>query len=388
MEFPEYLDGREVRQTVRSLENETLVLLEDLVNINSHFNNLDGVIEVLGLVAAALPVAMVPDQDSTTEDQIWIFKNAPHSFSPILLVGHLDTIHPRTVEGHALKDNGPYLCGPGTADMKGGLAVMCGALKVLDRMGLIGEIPLCCAFNGDQENGSVKSGPVLKKLAQTSRLGLVFEKGGNKGALVTSCRGLRSYRLEIKGQAGHAGLCEPEKQSTLLELAHQIIRLEGLSKPKRGLNLNVGLASGGTASSVIPDRASAEFDIRFWDEKSGDLAAERVMASLASPLTCGLDLNLSRRHSRPVMVRTEAAGRLFEQAGRIAGHLGLELTEEARPISSDANLLSAAGLAVLDGLGPLGEGEHSTEERIVKDTLFERMELVVHLLWGLRSHAL
>ena len=386
MEFPEYLDGRDVRQVVRSLENETLVLLEDLVNINSYYNDLDGLSRVLDRMVVELPPVMAPDPDSSTEDQIWIFKNTPHSMSPILLLGHLDTIYRRAADDFALKANGPYLCGPGTADMKGGLAVMCGALKVLDRMGLLAEIPLCCAFNGDQESGSVKSGPSLKKLAQTSRLGLVFEKGGTRGALVTSCRGLRSYRLEIKGQAVHAGLCGPEKQSALVELAHQILRLEGISKPKRGLSLNVGLASGGTASSVIPDQASAEFDIRFWDEKSGDLAAERVMASLASPLTSGLDLNLSRRYSRPVMARTEAAGRLFEEADRIAGHLGLELTEESRPISSDANILFAAGLAVLDGLGPLGEGEHSTEERIVKDTLFERMELVVHLLWGLRSY--
>ncbi len=50
-------------------------------------------------------------------------------------------------------------------------------------------------------------------------------------------------------------------------------------------------------------------------------------------------------------------------------------------------ILGKAGLPTVDGLGPVGERDHSKEERILKDSLFHRIQLLVHLLWDLRLWA-
>ena len=85
------------------------------------------------------------------------------------------------------------------------------------------------------------------------------------------------------------------------------------------------------------------------------------------------------------MVRTPAISQLYEAAVKTAKKIDLKLPEEARGGASDANFLSVTKLPTLDGLGPVGEMDHSKNERILKDSLFQRVELLVHLLWDLKD---
>jgi glutamate carboxypeptidase len=85
------------------------------------------------------------------------------------------------------------------------------------------------------------------------------------------------------------------------------------------------------------------------------------------------------------MERIPGIAQLFQEVAQIANRIKINLSEEARWGASDANLLAAVGLPTIDGLGPVGEMDHSEDERIVKDSLFQRVELLVHLLWDLRN---
>jgi glutamate carboxypeptidase len=280
---------------------------------------------------------------------------------------------------------GSYLLGPGVADMKGGIVVMVGTLWALDRLNVLPGIPLLLAFNGDEEIGSPRSGKMLMELARSSRLGLVFECGGPEGSVVTARRGLHRYRLEIGGEAGHAGNHSGDKKSALVELAHRILELEALNDPEAGLSVNVGRVSGGSAANVIPGKAEAEFEVRFSEQRQSDEIEERMRALTNSPYHSSLMVHATRSHSRPVMARTSATPRLYQEAARIAGKIQISLSEESRGGASDANLLAASGLPTIDGLGPIGEMDHSENERILKDSLFQRVELLVHLLWNLKA---
>jgi glutamate carboxypeptidase len=269
--------------------------------------------------------------------------------------------------------------------MKGGVAVILGALWVLERLGRLPEIPIAVAFTGDEEIGSVHSREKLKNLAKQARLGLVFESSGPNGEVVLARRGVRVYRLTVEGEEGHSGFDIKQKQSALIELSHHIRRLESLNDPKSGLSINVGMASGGTAVNVIPGHAEAILEIRFWDEEVGDSAAERILASLAAPKVVGMNLRLERTHARPVMAPTKNTELLFEAVREAGADLGCAVGQEVRTAASDANVMSSAGLACLDGFGPRGEMGHSPRERILAGTIRERLELTVHLLWRLRD---
>ena len=82
------------------------------------------------------------------------------------------------------------------------------------------------------------------------------------------------------------------------------------------------------------------------------------------------------------MEKTPATARLLERARRVAGPLGIELTEAHVGGGSDAQFASAMGVAVLDGLGGVGEGPHAVHEHIIAAELPKRVGLLASLLMG------
>jgi glutamate carboxypeptidase len=260
-----------------------------------------------------------------------------------------------------------------------------GALWALDRLEFLPRIPLMLALNGDEEIGSPGSAQKLVELARTSRFGLVFECGGPEGSVVTSRRGLDRYHLEIHGEAGHSGTHFGAKESAVVELAQQILRLEALNDARAGISLNVGQVKGGTAVNIIPAEAEADFEVRFFEGQQGNEIEEKMRTMVKSTPQSKVRIVLTKRHGRPAMVRTPAISHLYQAAVRTAKKIDLALPEEARGGASDANFLAATNLPTLDGLGPVGEMDHSNNERILKHSLFQRVELLVHLLWDLRD---
>ena len=86
--------------------------------------------------------------------------------------------------------------------------------------------------------------------------------------------------------------------------------------------------------------------------------------------------------NRMPMVKTPATARLLETARSVAGPLGIELAEAHVGGGSDAQFASAMGVAVLDGLGGVGEGPHAAHEHIIAAELPRRVGLFASLLMG------
>ena len=380
------LKAQEVKQAVESFQGDLLTLLDRIVATNSYSHNTQGVAQVVQELSKSLPSSLTLEGSERSPDEVvWICRHGPPNELPILLVGHVDTVFPPGSFDNGVVAHGPHLLGPGVADMKGGIVVIVGALKVLDRLGFLPRISFTLALNGDEEIGSPSSAQKLGELARSSRLGLVFECGGPKGSVVTSRRGLARYHLEIQGEPGHSGTHQGAKESAVVELAQQILNLEALNDPQAGISLNVGRVRGGTAVNIIPAEAEAEFEVRFFVEQKGDEIEKRIRTILRTTPQSKLKTMLAKGHGRPPMVCTPAISQLYQAATRTAKKIGLELPEEARGGASDANFLAAANLPTLDGLGPVGEMDHSKKERILANSLFQRVELLVHLLWDLRD---
>jgi glutamate carboxypeptidase len=380
------LDTQKVKKIVGSLEGELLVLLEKMIAINSYSHNTEGVAQMAETVGGALPTPLELQSVTTSKKEpLWTCLYGPSGEAPILLVGHLDTVFPPGTFDRSMVFHDSYLHGPGVADMKGGLAVILGALWALDRLKVLPKIPLLLAFNGDEEIGSPGSGHRLEQLARSCRLGFVFECGGPDGSVVTSRRGLCRYLLKIRGKAGHAGNLQAAKQSAVVELAHQILKLEGLNDLEAGLSVNVGRIKGGMASNVIPAEAEAELEVRFLNQGQGDEVDDRIRNLAKGSREFGIETDLVRGHARPPMEHTPGTARLFQEVAQVAARNQIILSEETRWGASDANLLATVGLPTIDGLGPVGEMDHSENERILEDSLFQRVELLVHLLWNLKA---
>jgi glutamate carboxypeptidase len=299
--------------------------------------------------------------------------------SQILLLGHFDTVWPiGQLDRMPLRQADGRLHGPGVFDMKAGIAIAMLATRALLETGAALTHRIVMLWTSDEEIGSGSSRAAIEEEAQRSDAVLVLEPSLPGGAVKTSRKGCGGYQLVVRGVAAHAGI-EPQKgASAVHELAHQILRVNGLQDLARGISVNVVQVSGGLRSNVIPDEAHAVVDVRV----PTAAAAAEVDAAFRSlrPVDPRTTIRASGGFDRPPLERNEQVGRLYKQAREIAQALGQELGEGGTGGGSDGNFTAALGVATLDGLGAIGDGAHALHEHVDIETLPDRAALVAGLL--------
>jgi glutamate carboxypeptidase len=300
------------------------------------------------------------------------------ALDPVLVLTHLDTVHPVGAFDPVFRLTGDRIEGPGVYDMKGGLACMLEALARVREAGSGPRRPVTFLATCDEETGSATSRPLIEELASGAAAALVPEPPLPGGGAKTRRKGVAGYRLEAGGRAAHAGLAPEDGVNAIVELAHQILALDGLADPSAGTTVSVTLVGGGSAGNVIPAEAWASVDVRF-----ATLAeARRVDAAVRDlqPVLPGGRLAVDGAINRPPMERTAASARLFRTARDIAAGLGWDLDEGLAGGASDGSFASAMGTPTLDGIGPRGGGAHARDEHVLVADLARRVRFYCALL--------
>jgi len=296
---------------------------------------------------------------------------------PVLLLGHIDTVWPvGTLKAMPCRIGDGRLWGPGTLDMKAGVAMTLTAIEMLAEADLLdGEIVLL--LNSEEEIGSPVSRPITESLAQDCSSVLVLEPAQGL-ACKTARKGTGNWRIDIRGVAAHAGVDFEKGASALRELGHVIEKVSGWTDLARGLTVSVGLAGGGSKTNVIPAQAWAEVDVRIARKADGP-RIERKFASLkAADKRCSLVV--TGGINRPPMERSRGTVALYRKARELAAELGFMLEEASTGGASDGNFTAALGVPTLDGLGAVGEGAHATHESILLEHLAPRTALMAAML--------
>ena len=83
------------------------------------------------------------------------------------------------------------------------------------------------------------------------------------------------------------------------------------------------------------------------------------------------------------MEKTPGTAHLAERATALAGELGIELHDASTGGGSDASPISALGVPVLDGLGPIGGDDHSPKEWLDLESVPARMAILAGLIAGI-----
>jgi glutamate carboxypeptidase len=362
--------------------------LAELVSIESPSHDkpaLDGLATLLAslLREAGAAVDVVPNIHGG--DHLIGRFSGPAGQRPALVLAHFDTVWPiGTLERMPFRlDETGRAHGPGVFDMKASLVVFLAVMEQLKKFGNVAPRPIWALFTSDEEIGSPTSRRLIETLAVDSAYALVLEPALADGGLKTSRKGVGRFHLDVEGKAAHAGVAPQQGRNAIVELAHQILRLEDLQDITAGTTINVGVIRGGTTTNVVPAHASAEIDVRV----ATGAEETRIESALAALRPVNPDIRLTLRGSfnRPPMERTSANRTLFEKARELARAepLCLELTEGSTGGGSDGNFTSALGIPTLDGLGPRGSGAHADDEHILIDSLPQRAALILCLLLGL-----
>lgn len=346
------------------------------VEIETPSGDVERMAALHALVAADLAAtgAAVESVDAPGYGAHVIARRGGDDRDPLLLLGHLDTVHPvGTLDTLPFRVADGRAWGPGIFDMKAPVALLVEALA----RGPRGR-PVVVLLTCDEEVGSPTSRGLIERTARGCAAVLVLEPPLPDGSAKTARKGVGMYEVTTRGRAAHAGI-EPEAGiDAIAEIAHLASRIYELADPGRGTTVTVGRIAGGTASNVVAAQAWADIDVRFATPDEGE-RVDRALRSLA-PRDERVRVALEGGLNRPPLVRTAAVANLYEQARAHARDAGFDLGEGSTGGGSDGCFTAAIGVPTLDGLGVPGAGAHTLDEHIQVTTLTQRFDFLCRLL--------
>jgi glutamate carboxypeptidase len=355
---------------------ETLVRLESPSTDKAAVDRCGAALgEILCAAGAGVELLRQPDRGDHIRARF------PGDGRPVLLLGHFDTVWPvGTLERMPVRRDGDRVHGPGTFDMKAGIAIGVAGVNAL-RATATPHPPVTMLWTTDEEIGSGTSRAFIEAEAREARAVLVLEPALPGGALKTARKGCGEYELVVHGIAAHAGLDPGKGASAIHELASLVASIERLQDLERGITVNAGVISGGTRPNVVAEEARATIDVRA--KTMSDAAAVDGQLRRLQPARAGTRLTVQGGFERPPLERTDAVAALFAKAAAVAKAFGRELHEGSAGGGSDGNFTAALGVPTLDGLGAVGDGAHAAHEHVDASALPWRAALLAGLIAGL-----
>ena len=204
----------------------------------------------------------------------------------LLFDGHIDTMPPGDL---SLWSSSPWsaevrdgrLYGLGACDMKAGLTASALAVKCIRDAGLELPGPVTILSVVDEEGGGNGS---LAAMLEGHRADAAVVCEPSDGTLTVAHMGFVFFSVEVSGVALHSG----SKWNGVNAIEKAVILMEALDKlehrwlmtRKHPLlpppTLNIGVISGGTAGSTVPDRCVFKFCLHYHPSMGRDLVVREV----------------------------------------------------------------------------------------------------------------
>ncbi|MBO9722785.1 MAG: hydrolase [Novosphingobium sp.] len=377
----------------------------DWAAINSGTGNLDGLAAMASRLADAFaalpgevrlvdpaPVEKVDSQGQTREvvhGRHLVLSVRPKAERRVILTGHMDTVY---AVDHPFQTcdwlDANTLHGPGTADMKGGLAVMLAGLKAYERAAYERAGPTLgydVLINSDEETGSLSSAPLIAQLAQGKLAALTYEPALLSGQMARARPGSGNYAVVVHGRSAHAGRNPEEGRNAILAASDLALRLAAMRRP--GLSVNPAKIEGGAPNNTVPDLAVLHFNMR---PATLELAAEAqayIKAAVAEVSAAHeVHMHIHGHVSRPPKAISEKTEALYGLVSKAAADLGQPMSWKDTGGVCDGNNIAACGVPVLDTMGALGGSIHSPDEYLLADSLDARARLTALVLHRLDRH--
>lgn len=305
----------------------------------------------------------------------------------VLLNGHYDTVYEADHPFQQPRLSAPdTLNGPGTADMKGGLVVLLAALRAFEETEAASALGIEILITPDEEIGSRASVAEIERSARRCHFGLVFEPARAGGEIVRTRKGTGVFTVTSHGRAAHGA--QPEAgRNAIAALAEFLVAAHRVPEELPGVMLNIGIIRGGGVINIVPELAVAELHARITRIEQKDALGARL-AAIAAPINAreGHRIVIEGAFDRPPKECGPAELAAFAALNQCAADLGLApLDWVDTGGGSDGNLLSAAGLPNLDGLGPIGNHLHSEQEYVHLPSLVIRAQVAALFLHRLAT---
>lgn len=374
-------------------ENSAFELLDQLAGINSQSQNTKGVLKVQKIVAAHLEALGF---------QISFFKGDRRDLAPLLvaqkagvekkkwisMICHADTVHDEKAMPSKLVRLSPTRAqGPGAIDNKGGIVTLLKGLESFLKHTPTHHLGLRVICSPSEEIGSPGLHHIFRHYSRSTTAVLGFEPANKAGDVIGSRQGNRWYNISVEGQEAHAGRDHHKGLNAAYEMALKTVALQELTDYDQGVTVNIGhIHAGQKKHNIVAKEAQALVDVRFQSLKQRDEIHNKVLKILKDNKTENdqgqkVETRWKIVDDCPPFQKGPKSQRLF--------HLLQNLVEkdEHKTIQclhaggcADSNHLNRAGMPVLDGLGPVGDGMHTDQEWVDLKSLETRPKVLQQLL--------
>lgn len=363
--------------------NKYLKELEYLVNIDSGTEDVEGVNKIADFFATKFREINwnVHEYEFGTEcGKCVICTNREAEHYDLLMIGHLDTVFPHgTCEERPFSIEGNKAYGPGVADMKNGCLLMYYLLKDIPEE-INKNLNIVAIFNPDEETGSQYSRNVYEEYARKSDYGFVYEGAGSESGCCVERKGRINYSIDFTGKAGHCGyMFTNGSKSAVHEMGKWIVKFSEMASMEKDTTVNIGIANGGTKSNVVADKANMKIDIRFAENGEIERFDEAVAEMINNANKCGISIDIHRT-IKNAMPYTEKTDVYVKHIKKITSENGILFKHGKRGGLSDANILTGFGVLCVDGMGPIGDDAHSSEEYMELDSVIPYYNLSILLI--------
>ncbi len=372
---------------------DAIALLEETVNISSGTMNHEGVREVGRVMRREL--------DALGLESEWIempeeMGRAGHLFGrkldgtakKFVLIGHLDTVFEADDAFQGFARNGDTATGPGVDDMKSGNVVIVYALKALQEIGALDDIPVVVAYTGDEEKTGRPLSIGRKELIEAGQwadIALGFESAihreGSDWATIAR-RSSSRWLLTVEGKQAHSSgiFSDDVGAGAIFETARILNAFYDEVRGEEHLTFNVGTILGGTdvtydaqqnrgtafgKRNVVPRKAVVHGGMRTISAEQSERtrAAMRAIVAKSLPHTSA---SIEFAEGYPPMFPTEGNRSLKVVLSEINEALGRGPMKELDPSMRGAADVSfvAPYTDAIAGLGALGDGGHTPNESL------------------------
>ena len=404
-----------IERTVDARYEDSVALLQKLVDQNSGTLNLDGVtrvgsmmraeLEALGFTVSWKPMAEV----GRAGHLIAVHRGTPGR-KRILLIGHLDTVFEPSSPFQKFTRKGNSAEGPGAGDDKGGMVVVVAALHAMKAAGTLDGANIEIHLTGDEEDaGSPASIARADLIAAGKRAdvaldfeGLVKQDGRDMGSIAR--RSVTDWTLTATGKTGHSSLIFTADQGD--GAVNELVRIlaafrKGLPEPNLTFNPGV-IAGGGRAAidpsgsataagktNIIAETAIAIGDFRTLSEEQTRRVRGKMEAIVAAHAP-GTDAKIVFGEGYPAMAPTEGNKALLAKLNAVNRDLGLAEMAPLDPLRRGAGDISfvASDVDSLAGLGTYSTGDHAPGETVDLDSIrrqAKRAAILISRLSGERA---
>ncbi len=383
-------DEQKLLELIDKNYQETLALLEEVININSGSLNKEGVREVGRIFERefqkiGFQTEWVEVPAEVNRAGHFVASRKGTKGKKLFLIGHLDTVFEKDMPFTPFTYlNDSIATGQGANDMKGGDVLVLASLKALYQLGLLDDRTITVYFNGDEEssgNAELSRKDFIERAKQHD-IALGYETAQGFSTATVARRGAGGWTLKTGGRQSHSSgvFGQNAGYGAIYEAARILTEFQETLAGEKYLTFNPGQFIGGsdvtldsisgTGTSlgkvnIVAREAIVTGDLRFLGEAQKE--ASRVkMREIVSKNLNQTNAEITFYDYIPSMEPTEGNYALAEILSQVSQDMGFGVVKPGDPGSRGAGDISfvAEFMDCLDGLGASGTGAHAPGETI------------------------